>query len=429
MSGRLALAACVLSACVAAWAAGGDWTGRIGAHLGLYGLAFGAYLLSLREAASLGARGLRVALGLALAWRAVLCLAPPLLSDDAYRSVWEGRIQLRGGNPYAWSDRPDSARWTALRDEAWARMNHREYTAIYPPLWQMAMAGVAAASDSLGALKAFLVLCEALTLWALRALLRGRGLPDGRLLTLAWSPLALVELAGSGHSEALGMLLMALALLALERERSMLSAVLAALGLQAKLLPGLVALAWARRYRARDAAAAGLAAALLLLPYLGAGGGLVRSLSGYARYWRFNETLYAPLAALLGQPRASVAAALILAGTALLLARRRMEPTSAALAVVSLWLLLAPCVFPWYALWLLPFLTLCDRPAALLFTGTVALAYLVYPEWRSGGAWRVGWSIRSLEYLPCLLVALGDLARRAWRRGPCAWPQTASSSS
>jgi hypothetical protein len=430
VSARLLAAAGVLSVCVAAWAAGGDWTGRVGAHLALYGLAFAAYLVALRDAPALSARGVRLALAVALAWRAALCLAPPLLSDDVYRSVWEGRIQLQGGNPYDWRDRPDSPRWTGLRDEVWTRMNHRGYTAIYPPFWQLAAAGVSAAADSVTALKAFLVLCEALTLWALLALLRRRGLPAGRLLTLAWSPLALVEIAGGGHAEALGMLLMTSALLALEQGRATPSAVLVALGLQTKLLPGLVALAWAHRYRPRAALTALVGAGVVLLPYVGAGRDLFRSLAAYARHWRFNETLHAPLAAALGPFAASGFGALATAAVALALARRRVEPAGAALVVVVSFLLLAPSVFPWYALWLLPLLTLRDAPAALLFTGTVGFAYLVYPGWRSGEAWQVSWGIRALEYLPCLLVALGGFARRSARAGTArAWLVTAFSSS
>ena len=45
-------------------------------------------------------------------------------------------------------------------------------------------------------MKAFLAACEMLALWPLAALLRRRKLPAGRLLVLAWSPLALVETAG-----------------------------------------------------------------------------------------------------------------------------------------------------------------------------------------------------------------------------------------
>jgi hypothetical protein len=45
-----------------------------------------------------------------------------------------------------------------------------------------------------------------------------------------------------------------------------------------------------------------------------------------------------------------------------------------------------------------------DEPALLLFTGTAALAYLVYPAWQSGEVWYLGWDVRALEYVPCLLV-------------------------
>jgi hypothetical protein len=58
-----------------------------------------------------------------------------------------------------------------------------------------------------------------LTLWPLAAILRRRGLPRERLLILAWSPLALVEIAGSGHNEAFGFLFLAWSLAAMEAGR------------------------------------------------------------------------------------------------------------------------------------------------------------------------------------------------------------------
>jgi uncharacterized membrane protein len=252
-----------------------------------------------------------------------------------------------------------------------------------------------------------------LALWPLASLLRRRGLPLGRLLVLAWSPLALVEVAGSGHNEALGLLLLAVALASLEAERPLVSAVAAALGFQAKFLPGLVAAAWARRYRLWHVAAAVALAALLVWPYRSAGRGLLLSLSKYAEFWTFNETLFAPLAALLGHgPAVRLGAALSFA-VALALAWRRTEPVAAATVVMACVVALSPNVLPWYALWFLPLIVVRDEPAALLFTGTVALAYVVYVPWRSGETWRIGWGIRALEYLPCLLVlARSNVLRR-----------------
>ncbi len=374
-------------------------------------MAFVAYLVALGRCTVLSTGGLALALLVAGAWRATLVAAPPLLSDDVYRSVWEGRVQLRGGNPYAWADRPDAPRWEPMRDEVWRGMNHRDYPAVYPPLWQLAARAVVGVADSVTAMKGFLAAVEMLALWPLATILRRRGLPPGRLLVLAWSPLALVEVAGSGHNEALGLFFLAGSLAALESGRPLLSAVAAALGFQAKLVPGLVAAAWARRYRPAHVVVAAATAALLVWPYRSGGRALFLSLSKYAAFWRFNETAMAPLAALFGHAAAVRLGVVLVLAVALTLAGRRAEPVGAATAVVAAMLLLAPSVFPWYALWFLPLLAVRDEAAALLFTGTVALSYLVYPAWRSGEPWYVGWDVRALEYVPCMLV-LGLTRRR-----------------
>ncbi len=418
MSAVLVAAGLVLSACVSVWAATGDQTAHIERHLLLYGLAFASHLAALRAARGLSGRGLALALGAAALWRAALVLTPPLVSDDVNRYVWEGRIQRFGGNPYAWDDRPEAERWIGLRDAVWAHINHKDYTAVYPPLWQLAARAVVTVSDSVAAMKAFLVGCEVATWAVLAALLRRRGLPRERLLVLAWSPLALVEIAGSGHNEALGLLLMAASLLALEAGRPLASAVAAALGFDAKLLPGLVAAAWARRYRPWHVVAALAVAAVLVVPYAAAGAGLWRSLGKYGDYWRFNETLFALLAAVGGSHgRGLVLAGLVLASVVLWTAVRRVEPAAAGLATIVASILLAANVLPWYALWLLPLLVVRDLPPALLFTGTASLAYLVYPAWRAGEPWHVGWDVRVLEYGPCVGLALHGLRRALGRRG------------
>ena len=398
---------------MAAWALQGDQTRRVGSHLVLFGLAFGAYLVALLAARGISARGLRLALALAVLWRLALIPSFPLLSDDVFRYVWEGRVQVHGGNPYAWDDRPESARWESLRDGVWRGITHREYTAVYPPLWEMACRLVVRLVDSVTAMKAFVVACELGLLALLARMLRRRGLPRERLLILAWSPLALVEVAGSGHNDAVGALFLTAALAALDRGDGLGSALAAALGAQTKFLPALVAASWLRRYRWWHVVAAFDLSVLLLVPYAAAGPGLWMSLGKYGRYWLFNETLFDPIAAIAGGHEAGVrVAGALLALLVLLLAARKAEPVAAALTVIAASVLVAPNVLPWYALWFLPFLVLRDAPAALLFTGTVQLAYLVYPDWLSGQRWQVGGWVRALEYGPCLAVALAAWLRR-----------------
>jgi alpha-1,6-mannosyltransferase len=398
--------AAVLTACATFWARAGDLTGRVGPHLAVYGLAFVAYLVSLWASRGLAGRGLGAALALATLWRVALVPGPPLLSDDIYRYLWEGRVQAYGGNPYSRSDRADAEQWAPFRDDLWRRMAHKSYTAVYPPLWQLVARGVVTISPTVAAMKAFVVASEVGAWGALALVLRRRGLPPARLLVAAWSPLALVEVAGSGHNDSLGLLCLCVALLALDHARPGLSAVAAALGFSAKLLPGFVALAWGRRYRPRHAALAAAVVVALALPYAYAAAGLWRGLDDYGS-WRFNESLLALLDAVAPSRLAATRLATALVTCfALLLAARRADPVRAGLSVVAASIALSAHVLPWYALWLLPWLVLMDSPAALLFTGTVGLAYLVYPGFQSGERWQVSLGIRALEYGPCLAVAV-----------------------
>ena len=407
----LAASGAVLTIVTVWWAARGDQTHRVPEFLVGFGLAAVAYGVALFCARGVSSRWMTALLGAAVLWRVLLIATPPMLSDDINRYVWEGRIQLHGGNPFAWSDRPEAEHWGSLRDDIWQGVNHKGYTAIYPAFWQLAAAAVVALDDSLTAMKAFVVACELLMWLALAGLLRRRGLPRERLLIAAWSPLALVEIAGSGHNDALGMALAVGALLAIESGRPWLSAVAVALGAQAKVLPGLLAATWGRRYRLRHVLAALAVAGLLVVPYLSAHRGLIHSATKYSRFWLFNETLFALLTTELKHTDAVRLGAAITILIALGCGLRRVEPARGALAVVSTWLLLAPNVLPWYALWLLPWVVLSPVPAALLFTVTVPLAYLVYPTWLVGGRWQVSWGVRALEYGPCALVA----AVGAWK--------------
>jgi len=411
------LAGAVLSGCALFWARSGDLTGRIAAHLAVYGLAFAAYLAALAVSRGLAGRRLAVAVALAVVWRLALLPSAPLLSEDVYRYLWEGRVQAHGGNPYSHADRADAPKWAPLHDELWRLMAHKKYTAVYPPLWQLAARAVTALDHSLLAMKAFVVACEILFWAVLYLVLRTRGLPPSRLLIAAWSPLALVEVAGSGHNDPLGLLFLALAILALDRGRTGLAAVAAALGFAAKLVPGFVAVSWSRRYRPGHVLLAAAVVVAVALPYASAGGGLWRGLEDYGS-WRFNQGPLMLIDALAPSRLAATrwGSVLVLA-LALALSALRVEPTRAGLVVVAAWIGLSAHVLPWYALWLLPFLTLLDAPAALLFTGTVALAYTVYPGFQSGGPWQVPLGFRALEYLPSLALAAW-CAWREWRRTP-----------
>ena len=83
-----------------------------------------------------------VILSVALVLRLLFLFAPPQLSDDIYRYLWDGSNLLRGVNPYAAA--PSAITPPPELKAVHAKINHPDYVTIYPPAAQLVFAGGAA---------------------------------------------------------------------------------------------------------------------------------------------------------------------------------------------------------------------------------------------------------------------------------------------
>ena len=178
--------------------------------LGFVPYLFIVYLVSRAEGVSEAIRArppLLFALFIAaLIVRALMIAAPPLLSDDVYRYVWDGRVALAGINPFVYA--PDAMELWAVRDEAiWPLINHKHVPTIYPPVAQWCFALNAWLGGGVSALKAIFVLFEALFIGlATLAARHTRWLKRRGVLAVvvyALNPTVCVELAWSGHLDVL----------------------------------------------------------------------------------------------------------------------------------------------------------------------------------------------------------------------------------
>jgi alpha-1,6-mannosyltransferase len=372
-------------------------------------------------------RDLPLILGLAVLGRAVLLVAPPVLSDDVHRYLWDGRVQRAGFDPYAHA--PAAPELAGLRDEGWAMINHRDVPTVYPPLAELGFRAVTALWPSPIGFRALAVLFDVGTSLLLAVLLRRRGVDARAVIVFAWSPLAAVEAAVGGHVDAPAIALFVAALLLLERGRWFASGILAGLSLSTKL--GAAALLPLLARGRRAAILAGLCVGLA--PFLWhAGGPLMPGLGEYARRWRHNASLFVPLEAAAGalagdqprvlSPRAArvlsgrdrdrvypdevaaawargVAAALWL-GLAAVVVVRRLDVFRGGLVLLAGAFLLSPVVHPWYVTWLLPLLCIAPFSPLLLFVALVPLGYTA-PT-----------GLRVLEYGIPALAALVWLSRR-----------------
>ncbi len=122
---------------------------------------------------------------------------------DIYRYVWEGKLLLGGWNPYLHA--PDSPLLETLRDGVWADVQHKTFSAIYPPLAEWIFAAMAA----IWAAPIFFRIIFLLTDVAVVALLTRRfGMT--RSLVYAWNPLVIYSFAGGGHYDAIFVLVLVL---------------------------------------------------------------------------------------------------------------------------------------------------------------------------------------------------------------------------
>lgn len=358
------------------------------------------YLLAVRElfsAPDLPKRVIVIGLGLAVVWHVLFLVKPPGPDDDIHRYVWDGRVQRLGYNPYALI--PGDPSVLHLHTAETRALNNPDVPSPYPAGAQLFFRAVTAVRESVFALKAAFVICDLAIVLVLLDLLRSRRQPAHWVLVFAWNPLLATEVAGSGHIDVVGALLLLVSVAALLRRWRAVAATAFALAVAVKFLPIVLLPLYWRRLRIRDALLAAFVFGLLYLPFFGRGGIPVGSLGTYVQRFRFNGPVFAMLEQI-STPQIAAALAL-LAGfvTAAWLRSRSEALSSRAFAwPMAASLLCAPVVYPWYLLWLLPFLRSASTVPMIVWTVSVIPVYYVWHLRTLAQPWRVpGW-IMLLEY-------------------------------
>ena len=351
-------------------------------------------------------------LGFALLFRLLLLPTPPVLSSDIYRYIWDARIQASGLNPYL--SRPADFDNEAVRKDPLYQQQNRPFArTIYPPLAQAAFRAVrAVGGESVTAMKALMLLGDLASILILLHLLRSLGLPRSRVILYAWHPLAVFEIAGSGHVDALAIPFILLAVLAWQRGKDAVAGVALGAAALIKIYPILLLPAFLARRRWPLLLGCGATVLLGYLPLLpGTGWQILGHLPRYLAdpYEVFNPSLMGLVILLVS--RLSTAPVLwaswigraALLGALIWIVRREAGDPQALLArifvVATAATLFTLTLHPWYLLWIVPFLAMQPRPAWISLSVAVALSYAFYvvaPSTRI--------LIGVLEYLPFLLL-------------------------
>jgi hypothetical protein len=376
-------------------------------HLAAFAVAVALYLCALRlvvRGGAAGRRALGIILGFALVFRILMIWTPAYLSSDAYRYLWDGRVQWAGVNPYRYP--PAAPELSTLRDlDVHPQINRPTAVTVYPPgaQWLFALAA-AVTPGSLPGWRVLLLLADALTVLLLLRLLGRLGGSAETVVAYAWSPLVLFEGIQAGHVD---LAMIPLVLLAFDWRMggsSVRAGVALGVAVLMKLYPAILLLAWWRRGDWWLPATVGAIVGLGYLPYaatvgLGALGFLPTYVS--SQYEDFNLGLRALLTYPFGPSdplvRGAAMALLfaLLAAALVWIARTSRHDArglwrATALAVGAYLVLVPTAMHPWYALWAVPFLCFRPLPAFLFFSVAVVLSYTQYvvePETLPWWAW------------------------------------------
>lgn len=380
-------------------------------------------------------RALWLAMPLAGLSGLLLVSAPPVLSDDVYRYLWDARVLASGTDPYAYA--PDDPALAALRDAYHPLINHPDLPTIYPPLAQLVFSLANLLGHHPAAFKLVALLAHLATV-PLVARLAPPAIASRAVALYALSPLALAETALAGHVDAFaGLALTATALLV---GRGALALGALALGAASAIkLVGIPLLPLLVR-RPRALVLAGFIGVISLIP-LGLSGYAssprVTSRSGLSAYstdWQANEGVFVAIAescrfsfelvgfltgapggwvrldalaplvdSVVGTPldphsgrrdpkkaiarpysfetrrlggmAARALVALFVLGLALRQGRRGTPFAHATRTILLATLLLTPTLHPWYVLWLLPLECALGGASGLVLSAAVLVSY------------------------------------------------------
>lgn len=388
------------------------------------GVCFIPYALALGLAGQLTReRASRVALGALLILGLAFVVTPPVLSDDVYRFLWEGRLWLEGLNPYHLA--PADPALEHLRDDVWAQINNKSLASIYPPLSQVLFALIALLGGGIWTAKLLALLAHAVT-----TIVVSRISPDPRApLALGLNPLLLSEGALHGHFDLLTGLALLVAAWGLARHRVVRAAIAICVAVGLKAVGVVMAPLFLRRPIALSAVV--VVSTLVLFP-LAAFRPIADAASGpvqFAARWRGNESIYAFIewmsrqvleeSAAIAVARATVVGVVLAVGT--ISVAKHIAPLRAARIILWTTLLLSPQVHPWYLAWLLPIEIVSGGLAGLVWSATVLCAYAPLDRWLAEGVWEMPIALQIFEYSAVALALI--IEGRRWR-GEKRWPNT-----
>jgi len=373
----------------------------------------------------------------------------PVLSDDVYRYLWDGRVNAAGINPYQFT--PESSELYSLRDkEVYPNINFPDIATVYPPLAQFYFL----INDWIGGRvvtwKFILLIMEVLVWVLLIRLLNFFSINKSRVFIFIYNPLLIIETYQGGHLEIIGVFFFWLALYEFYNRRDWRSISFYTFAVLTKFLPLFSGIALLWKHTSRKIILMLGIALVLLLPFSLSGTIPLPGLFSYLNRWEFNGAAFQFTVSIfkmlqfpefkwmtldlsghsetfhIGTGYYYKILAVLFFILLVVDQLNKFRPTArfytisyiqAGFVFTGAILLLTPTLYPWYIIWILPFLIFIPNFSWILFTFLIQFSYFILKRYSMSGIWEESVWVLMLQYVPFYLLLIFEYLDKRNIRG------------
>jgi len=338
---------------------------------------------------------------------------PP--SNDMFRYIWEGYIQRLGFNPYVVFPNHPSIMPLAedLLPHIWKGINHKEFSACYPPFCMILFRLLASITVNPLCFKLVFVSLDLATMGLLAMMLWRRRLPANRLLIYAANPLVILFVSGEGHLDVIQVSFLVLGIFLLLRGKEAVGFLCLGVAVMAKYL-AVVALPFLIGRRTRHKWTIALLPLLLYVPFEAPGPQIFQSIHAFGATMHFNDGITAVFRLLFGDSWI-IATITVLVLCLMMVYLTVPDPLKGVYLALGCMLLFLPTLHPWYLVLIAPFVVFFPSAAWIyLMTASAVLFPVVGIEYETGVFQEIHW-VKLIEYVPFYgMLAYGLFRQIHW---------------
>ena len=330
---------------------------------------------------------------------------PP--SDDVNRYLWEGHVLNQGFNPYTHApDSPELEPFRDLNHLNWKKINHKNLSAIYPPLALHTFQLFASFSPEI--FRLFLILIDLLLIWGIVKILKQLRLPKEYSLLYAMNPFVNLFTAGEAHFDVLYICAVIWGIYFFQRKRYGFTFFLLGMATMLKYFSLILLPVFLIRKSLRFTPLF-LIPLLILVPFLDDELSLFKTLFLFNNDFQFNSLLPGMTQFFLGNFGSLCLTFSFFFLYALHILTEERVYRNALFAFAALFCIL-PTVHPWYLLILCPLVCFSRFRPFLILQSTMLLGLLWhYHHYLNTGIWKEPFWLSTTSWLPFLLYWIYDV--------------------